>query len=1005
MTGTTRTAPDIFSIPAGISFADQLAGYVLQQTAGDPLKLSSYLILLPSRRSCRTVREAFLRLSYGRPMVLPRLQPLGDVDAEELAITLSGEDDSALDIPPAISPLRRQVVLARTIMKLYEQILPSQQRPRFDQATLLADELAALLDQVQTENLAFEQLDQLVPEEFSEHWQITLDFLKILTENWPAILDSYGAIDPAARRNRLLAAQAQLWRDQPPQTPVIAAGSIASIPATIELLDVIAGLPQGQIILPGLDTVLEDDAWQLIGPDHPQYFLKKLLDALEVTRTDVRLLTGNSEKLQAPRQQLWSEALRPAATTHRWQRLHDAPLPAEAVDGLSRLSCKTPQDEAETIAIILREVLETPDKTAAVVTPDRALARRVSAALKRWGVEADDSAGTDLHQTPKGNWALITAEMVVDDFAPVALLTALRHPMTRLGQGEHYLNAQINRLEILGLRGPRPENGLQGLRRRIENAKIRIETERTDLYALLDGLTERTEILTGTKDSQPFAVHLKNHIEMLEKLAETAHTSGAERIWQGEDGEALSQFFAELFQLADDLPALDLEHYLLIIRQLMSRKTVRPKYGTHPRISILGQIEARLYVADLVIIAGLNEGVWPPETRTDPWMSRQMRQKFGLPAQEQVVGIAAHDFAQLASAPEVILTRSQRSGGAPTVPSRWLLRLETVLDAAGLSLSTQNTHKYEHWKDQIDHPAAICPRPRPAPTPPVESRPRRLSVTGIERLMRDPYEVYVRYILSLWALDPLDADPAASERGQLLHKILEKFVSRFPDKLPLDAVDHLLTLGRNEFDALGIPADIESFWWPRFERLAQSYIDEERHWRQAATPLKTEGKGRLELDIEGIPFALTAIADRIDRFNADDSLAVIDYKTGAKPNEFDIRHGYAPQLWLEALIAARGGFPDVSASEIAYLGFWIISGGASGKMQNPIDCSDAAASLVETSDGLRRVLGCFFKAETPYIARPNPDVVPRYSDYLHLERVQEWIFDEDTAPHDKEPAT
>ena len=1005
MTGTTRTAPDIFSIPAGISFADQLAGYVLQQTAGDPLKLSSYLILLPSRRSCRTVREAFLRLSDGRPMVLPRLQPLGDVDAEELAITLSGEDDSALDIPPAISPLRRQVVLARTIMKLYEQILPSQQRPRFDQATLLADELAALLDQVQTENLAFEQLDQLVPEEFSEHWQITLDFLKILTENWPAILDSYGAIDPAARRNRLLAAQAQLWRDQPPQTPVIAAGSIASIPATIELLDVIAGLPQGQIILPGLDTVLEDDAWQLIGPDHPQYFLKKLLDALEVTRTDVRLLTGNSEKLQAPRQQLWSEALRPAATTHRWQRLHDAPLPAEAVDGLSRLSCKTPQDEAETIAIILREVLETPDKTAAVVTPDRALARRVSAALKRWGVEADDSAGTDLHQTPKGNWALITAEMVVDDFAPVALLTALRHPMTRLGQGEHYLNAQINRLEILGLRGPRPENGLQGLRRRIENAKIRIETERTDLYALLDGLTERTEILTGTKDSQPFAVHLKNHIEMLEKLAETAHASGAERIWQGEDGEALSQFFAELFQLADDLPALDLEHYLLVIRQLMSRKTVRPKYGTHPRISILGQIEARLYVADLVIIAGLNEGVWPPETRTDPWMSRQMRQKFGLPAQEQVVGIAAHDFAQLASAPEVILTRSQRSGGAPTVPSRWLLRLETVLDAAGLSLSTQNTHKYEHWKDQIDHPAAICPRPRPAPTPPVESRPRRLSVTGIERLMRDPYEVYVRYILSLWALDPLDADPAASERGQLLHKILEKFVSRFPDKLPPDAVDHLLTLGRNEFDALGIPADIESFWWPRFERLAQSYIDEERHWRQAATPLKTEGKGRLELDIEGIPFALTAIADRIDRFNADDSLAVIDYKTGAKPNEFDIRHGYAPQLWLEALIAARGGFPDVSAAEIAYLGFWIISGGASGKMQNPIDCSDAAASLVETSDGLRRVLGCFFKAETPYIARPNPDVVPRYSDYLHLERVQEWIFDEDTAPHDKEPAT
>lgn len=994
MTGTARTYSNIYTIPAGISFAERLAAYVLEKTDHDPLKLSEYLILLPSRRSCRTVREAFLRLSEGRPMVLPRLQPLGDVDAEELAITLSAEDESALDIPPAISPLRRQVLLARAIMTLFDKIMPARQCPRFDQATGLADELAALLDQIQTENLSFDRLADLVPDAFSEHWQITLKFLEILTEHWPEILAAHGAIDPALRRNKLLAAQAALWRRTPPKTPVIAAGSIASIPATLEVLNVIADLPQGEIILPGLDQSLEDEAWQKLAPDHPQYFLKKLIEAIDIPRTDVQLL-GEDSSVTA-RQHLWSEALRPAATTARWQQLGDSPLADGAIDGLSQITCKTPQEEAETIAIMLREVLETPDKTAAVVTPDRSLARRISAALKRWGIQADDSAGTDLHQTEKGNWALSTAEMITQDFAPVALLTALRHPLTRLGQHSRALHGLINRLEISVLRGPRPDSGLDGLRRRIEQARIKDEAERTELYAFIDTLENRTSMLVTPKEPLPFVSHLKNHILMLESLADTSERSGAERLWQGEDGEALSQFFAELFQLADDLPALDFEHYLLVLRQLMSRKTVRPRYGTHPRISILGQIEARLYVADMVIIAGLNEGSWPPDTKTDPWMSRQMRHEFGLPAQEQTIGIAAHDFIQLASAPQVVLTRAERSGGAPTVPSRWLLRLETVLDAAGLSLSVQLPQTYKHWQRRLDQPARIEPRPRPAPCPPFESRPRQLSVSGIEKLMRDPYAVYAQYILRLKALDKLDADPAAAERGQLLHKILEKFVSRYPNDLPPDAAEQLIRLGRDEFSALGVPAEIESFWWPRFERLAHNYVEEEHAWRQQASPLQTESEGVYRLDIDGTPFDLTARADRIDYHTARQGLAIIDYKTGSTPTEFDIKQGLAPQMWLEALIAARGGFKDIEGGPVAYLAFWIVSGGASANIQKLVKFEDAGDMIDETHEGLSRVLRCFFKSTTPYLAQPNPDAVPRYSDYGHLERLQEWIFDEDS---------
>lgn len=994
MTGADQTrTPNIYTIPAGFCFADELAAYLLERAKGQTIDLSKMLVLLPSRRACRTVRDAFLRLTNGRPTLLPRLQPLGDIDSDELTLAFAAKNNQLLDIPPAIPPLKRQIILARTVMALYEQTLPKEQRPRFDQALQLAEELARFLDQVQTERVSFDKLGDLVPEEFATHWQITLDFLKILTHSWPDILKDEHVIDPAERRNMLLEAQAELWRQHPPEYPVIAAGTIASVPATLDLLKVISELPQGEIIVPGMDRYMDDDSWQSLPADHPQYFLKQLLTAVGAERTDVRALKDTST-LQA-REAFWSEVMRPAETTGAWRKLSPEKIPADTVHSVKTIECKTGQQEAETIALIIRQCLETPDKTVALVAPDRDLARRVTNSLKRWGIIVDDTAGRRLNHTEKGAWLLALTDMIARDFSPIALLNTLKNPLCRMGYDYQTIESVLTELEIRALRGVQPAGGLNAINARLEGSVKTFKTPASnEALAFLDKLSGLThELSAGLDDRKPFRDHVLAHIKLAEDMAQHSDLNGADILWAGEDGEALSLFFGEMLQLGNDIPSLTFVQYALVVRQLFTQKIARPRYGTHPRISILGQIESRLFVADTLIISSLNEGHWPAETAHDPWMSRQMRRSFGLPAREQAVGITAHDFIQLASANDVYLTRAAREGTSPTVPSRWLLRMETVLDALGLQLPDKRAVNLNSWQKQLDKPEHVQPLKRPAPCPPQNVRPRTLSVTGIERLMRDPYEVYAKYILKLRALDPLDADPAAAERGQILHKILEKFVSAYPDALPTHAEDVLLDMGRAVFDAEDIPPDIERFWWPRFERLARAYISEEREWRHTARPIGTETEGRLDMNIDKIQFTLTAIADRIDHTKAGHA-AIIDYKTGSVPNDHDIEAGFSPQLWLESLMVKNGAFENIPPMPVDYIGFWVVSGGHGSDIQKPVKCNDHATKIIETEDGLRRVLAEFYKDTTPYIARPNSNAVPRYSDYTHLERTAEWLYDE-----------
>ncbi len=1011
-----RPKARLFTIGPERPFLDDLADGIVSRVRAledvdDPLALARTTVLLPTRRACQGLADAFLRRTGGAPTVLPRLLALGGSEDDEATLLDDGDGfgGTAGDLPPAIAPLRRQLLLARLVARWEPGESP-------DHAMRLAGALARWLDQVQTAEADAGALASLVPDALADHWRQTVEFLRIVTEHWPAILAAEGAVDPADRRNRLLAARAQAWRRHPPDGLVIAAGTTGSVPATATLLEVIAGLPGGMVVLPALDRHLEPAAWAAVleDPAHPQHGLALLLRRLGSDADQVEAWTSD-RPVEAPavhdRAWLLSQAMRPAAVADRWPRLAvDADRVHGALHGLHRIDCPGPEEEAGVIAVLMREALQTPERTAALVTPDRGLARRVAAALRRWGIEIDDSAGVPLAETPTGVFLRLLAEACADDLAPLPLLSLLKHPLAAGGRAPGAFRADARLMDRRLLRGPRPAPGLAGLRARLAAADREHlpDPDRARLAALQDGLADRIGALAAAfqQDTpRPLGALLQHHLSAAEALAESDTESGADRLWAGEEGAAAARFYAALADAAaDESEPVAPRAYPALLQALIEGEVVRPVHGRHPRLAILGLLEARLLRPDLIVLGGLNEGSWPPEPPVDPWMSRPMRTAFGLLSPERRIGLAAHDFAMAACGPAVVLTRSEKVEGTPTVPARWLLRLDSALKAAGLDPQALRATgpRYLGWLEGLDRPERRALPEPPAPTPPVAARPSRLSVTQIETWMRDPYAIYARHVLGLRALDPVDADPSQADYGSLVHSALDRFVAERIDPSDAQAWSALERIGREIFRPLQAMPGVWAFWWPRFERIGRWFLEEEAKRRRSVAESFTECIGTLEIDGPAGRFTLTARADRIDRLSGG-GYELIDYKTGAPPTLKAVEAGFAPQLPLEAAILQAGGFEGVPSGPAAALSYWRLGGGAPPGEIKPVKAKTAPTSdaLAEAAlAGLKGLIHRFSDPAAPYHARPHPTHAPRYSDYVHLARVGEWASLDGESGHD-----
>ncbi len=956
-------SPRLRAVPASAPFLDVLADAMVNALGdGGPFALSDALVLAPNRRAARGLMEAFAK-RLGGAALLPAIRPLGDPQSDDDA-EIWGADPITDDIAPPIEPIARRLALA-ALIRARDKAENGVEDPA--RALALADQLARLLDSAATvERVAWEKLPRLVEDiDLARHWASSARFLDIVATYWPRHLAEQVRADPAAHAARVRQALAARWTAEPPTRPIVIAGSTGSIATTRALMRAVAALPRGVVVLPGIDADLDEKSWALLADQHPQHALKATLAALGVARGDIPLL-GEEFAPGKARRALLREALAPPEQTADWlQRLTQAggaEFARVGARGLRLIEAASENEEALAIALVLREALET-QRTAALVTPDAGLARRVEAKLARWGVAPAVSHGTPLRETEMGRLIALLCELARDPGEPVALAALLKHPRVALANDANALAA----LEHQALRGPRRWDSLAELRALdgvSEPARAIVARLEAALAPLLDLMARQQLELSA------FAEALTAAIE-----------NCAPRAWAGGDGEAAALVLREAIAHGALLGPARAHAAPFVLLRLLDGREIPPPAGGDARVVLWGPLEARLQRRDVMVLGGLNEGVWPAPPAEDPFLSRAMRAALGLPSLDERIGLAAHDFAQLASGPEVVLTRALRRDGAPTLASRWLWRLQTLMQGAGERLAPGAD--YLDWARALDAPTQTARAPKiPRPCPPAGKRLKRLSVTQVETLIRDPYALYARRILGLEALKPLAAPVGPAERGSAVHKAIERFEEGGDSARLIELLDQ-------ELARVGVPPERRAAERERLKISAGALIAWFAERRHLGALAYRERKGVLAL--EGVE--LSCIADRIEI--GPRHVAILDFKTGAPPTGNQVKSGLAPQLPLEAAMLARGAFEGVPKAEASELFYWRF--GNSEPTPKPLD----VAPMAEAEKALAAMvalLARYSEPGQPFLCKPRVQFIKPYAEYDHLARRKEWADADGEAP-------
>ncbi len=1027
---TARKPPRVFSIAPGVPFLATLAKSLVSgelvpgiRFDGDPLALADATIYVPTRRAARALRSAFVDLAKGRPAILPAVRALGEFDED--GSILDGTLPDVADVAPPVEPLERVLLLA-PLVQAWKRRLPGHVAQLYGEevivpasladAVWLARDLATLIDDIETEAADWSRLGELVPASLAGWWQVTREFLEIVTSLWPQVLAERGRSDPAAHRNARIRAEAARLAARPSGGLVIAAGSTGSIPATADLLSVIARLDTGAVVLPGLDREMDERSWSVIrgarpAPSvlgHPQYGLARLLARIGIGREEV-IDIGTPAPALAGRRSLIDEALRPAETTDLWverRAAYTASGVAGAFAGVSLVEAPNERDEAAAIAVALRLAVSEPERTAALVTGDRNLARRVAAELRRFGIRADDSGGTPLSSTAPAGLLALMLEAVFRPGDPVPVLALLKHPLLRLGRARAVVRTAAETIELVALRGGtgRPdiatlgtlfEARLKGLAAEARKPAWHARITKTREQAACEVLASLDDALMGLvacrRTVRPHGDLARITIAALEALGRD-EIGAFSHLYDGDAGERLAGVMRSLIGAQASVDVLA-EEWPDILGALTGGETVKPSAAGDSRVAIWGALEARLQSVDTLVLGGLNEGSWPRKAEADRLMSRMMKSGVGLEPPERRIGQAAHDFVMAMGTEKVVLARSVRSDDAPAVASRWLQRLFAVLGSDRVAEMRARGAGFLGLARSIDDGAPASAFSRPAHAPPLEARPKRFSVTEIETLRRDPYAIYARKILDLRPLDPLLREPGAAERGTLFHDALSRFVLSGADPYADDAAVRLVACGRAAFAVAALPADVEAVWWPRFLALVPGIVAWERD-RGAGTDRRLAEVRADDLEVGATGVKLSGYADRVDLLPAGYA-DILDFKTGSSPSKGQAHTLLAPQLALEGALLMRGAFRAAGARTPSKLAHVRLRPNGEVEEESILDFNRRQRSAPDLSEEawerLGKLLAYYGDPLVGYLSRALPfREGDTDGDYDHLARVQEW---------------
>ena len=976
MAGIDNLSGKILTSRLGQPLLKSLAEFMLNKFGDNPLDLSSALVLLPTNRAVRALKEKFVELSGGKALMLPMIKSVGDI-ADDTFFTYAQEEK-------VIDRDERRLALTALISDKAKEC--GLQKPSPDIALGLADNLAGLMDSADFYEIDWDKLNDFVPLDYAEHWQKNLEFLQVIISSFPEFLKKEGKVNVAEGQISALRRKIKFWQDNPLQNMVIAAGIAGMFPSTAELLLCVAKMPKGMVIFRSLDKELPDDVWDNLDETHPQYQLKHLLGKMGIERSQVGWFGDDFafDKVLSSRADFIRKAMYPATSSDKWQ-YEKGNISLDSLKGVYRINAKNETEEALAAALIFRQVLETEGKTALLICPDSAFAKRVSFELQRYGLDLEDSGGRMLADTPVGVFLNLLAQAAADKFSLRSLLPLLKHPLAAGGMKPSDFRLKVRQWE-----------------------KSKRETYAETLSCpVSDDFLEPLGVIFRSDEEVPFEDILREHLHLAERLASTDTEDGGLRLWQSDAGVAAAELMAKTAQYAGRyLGKINPLYYPDLFRQLLGGHLIRSNYKQHPRLDMLGVLEGRMQTADTVIIAGLNEGVYPKEAEFSPWLSYSMTKDMGLELPDEKTGLEALDFMEQFMTPEVYLLRSNKKDGAGTVPSRWLLRMDSfasVVWGESEDFKGFNDNGFESYISGFDTPTynEIKPISPPEPRPPACLRPMELSVTEVEKFMRDPYSIYAKHILKLSPLEDIDKKPGYNEYGTVVHSVFENFVRKNETRVPANALEQMKTLGEAAFKKSGIDGAALAFWWPEFLRVAEWFLKKQRELSPVLAKIVAEEKRKIKIPLSVGDFTLTGKIDRMDILK-DGTCHLIDYKTGTVPSQKQVNNHLAPQLPLEAAMIRKGAFEDKGVKAdipVESWEFWKISGKASGSYVAQV-CDNAEKSVKlsdEVYNGFISWLEEYAKEETPYYAAPRANYMLKYSDYEHLERIKEWkIVDDDT---------
>lgn len=1034
-------ASNVYSIPSDCNFLQVLVESLLNGSLidgfspkDDPLLLASATIFVPNRRAARALSTAFVSHFNEEALLLPQIKTLGDVGDEDFGISA---DASHFGQPgEEINPLERTLLLANLVQKWVDAMEDETRRIYEDEdivipsssadAILLAQDLSILLSQITQEEIEWSAVRNIVPDNHAQWWKLTTTFLSIIMEVWPQVLQDKGLLDPAERSAKLLALRSDFYQSGRNKGPVIIAGSTGSVASTRRLLRAVASLKDGAIILPGLDKSMSDDAWAALWDikaedrstleAHPQFGLAQLLKSLDVQRDNVTEL-GERSPHGSHRQTLLGLAMTPSDFTADWinesSRLKlDSQATKDAFESVSLIEAGNERQEATAIAVAMRETLEEKGKTAALVTPDRNLARRVSMELRRFNILVDDTGGTPLKNSQAALFLRQIANICFSSFQNSALASFLKHPLCLAGQPYFKAQEVARNFEFIALRGVinQPQPG--SFARFISERKTRLEAGKyvpdimkqmgdEDWGFLLNHCSRLDEILqplieTAQRDED---ISLHHFFKLLahasEQLSQTE--DGKYGILEDEGARELARLFEDVLSIHPSTCMIHPYDFPAVMDAIFKSVVTRPRGNTHPRLHIYGPLEVRLLEHDRVILAGLNEGTWPQTTRNDAFLNRLMRQELGMASPERRTGLSAHDFQQLMGKQDIFLSRSSRVDKSPTVASRWIQRLTALIGETQSNAIRQRGNLYLQYADHLDQSKTPLKRSeRPNPKPPVHTRPDALYVTDIEAWIRDPYALYAKHVLKLKPIDPLERDPDHLLKGTIYHAIMQDYVEGASYEKPAsERLLHLKALADEHIADENLSQDIAHIWQLRFHEIAEQYVEWEEAYlaRQKLMEIACEIKGSAKL--AGGDFTLLARADRID-VNEDGSLHIIDYKTGLSPS-ISQAQTLSPQLALEGLIARHGGFSVKGNNQISNLSYMRLRRGKEFKAQSIANKERSLDDIINNAEAeLLKLVAGYQKPDQGYISRRAPfmdgDIT---GDYDHLARTREWSFGDD----------